>query len=105
MARKVSLQLQLYFQSPYIYTKTAIKKKACQHSCHPSQDSNWAPPKHKLKILPFPPTIPISLVRLISKFLRHIYVYWDVTVLHITAVTSLNQFQVTVWDDDSTLVP
>jgi len=44
------------------YTKTAMKK-ACQHSCHPSQDSNWAPPKHKLETLPFPLTIPVSLVR------------------------------------------
>jgi hypothetical protein len=54
--------------------------------------------KHKLETLPFLPTIPISLVMQISKFLRHIYVYWDVTVLHITAVTSLSQHQVSVWD-------
>jgi hypothetical protein len=73
-------------------------KKACQHNCHSSQDSKWAPPKHKLETLPFLPTIPISLVMQISNFLRHIYVYWDVTVLHITAVTSLNQLQVSVWD-------
>ena len=77
-------------------------KVACQHSCYPSQDSKWGPNKHKLETLPFPPTTPKALVRPISKFLRHVYVYWDVTVLHITAVISLNKFKVTVWDIEST---